>query len=340
MQRINRWARIFIGIFGLGFVIFFHELGHFLACKLFHVGTPTFSIGFGPQLLAYRIGNTIFQIAALPLGGYVEIAAKDLARQPYAVKMVIMLAGIFFNFLLAFVIFMYLALRGKHHPIPFIKKIVFGSPADQANVQVGDRIIAFNQEPINHDASKLIQTIIQSAGKTIVFTIERDNDQHDVPITIATYHPTFGQNVGWLGVSFKRVRVAPSLWRNVIQDGFAYTASMMRKFGAVLTARRKKGEQAGLIGPIGIITMTAQSLQFGTDFFLLILAVLSINIGIFNLLPIPFFDGGKVLLYTLEAIRGPLPTNIINLIYLIFLAVILIFIFFVSMKDIARLRKR
>jgi regulator of sigma E protease len=108
---MNKFVRILIGLLGLSFVIVIHEFGHFLACKLFGIATPVFSIGFGPRLFGYQIGSTIFQIAAFPFGGYVAIATDQLDAQPYIIKAIILLAGIAINFLFAYLIFSFFRFR-------------------------------------------------------------------------------------------------------------------------------------------------------------------------------------------------------------------------------------
>lgn len=220
---MNRLSSILIGLFGLSFVIIIHELGHFIACKFFGIATPRFSIGFGPPIIAYKIGSTIFQIALFPLGGFVAINQQQLDLQPYAVKAIILLAGVAINVLFAWLIFWLFRLRG-------------------INV------------------------------------------------------------------------------REMITDA---------------TARSSKG----LMGPIGIINLISYSASLSFNHFLLVLGGLSMSIGMFNLLPLPFLDGGQLLWYTIEAVTGPLPDTAYNLITLIFFALFLLLIFFISVGDIRKLKR-
>lgn len=220
---MNKTSRVILGLLGLSFVIVIHELGHFLACKFFGVETPLFSIGFGPPLIAYRIGTTLFQIALFPLGGFVAINEHQLDMQPYLVKVIILLAGIAINMLFAWVIFWLFRLRG-------------------INV------------------------------------------------------------------------------RAMIKETTAHT-------------------KQGIMGPIGIINLISFSISLGFNYFLLILAGLSMSVGMFNLLPVPFFDGGQLLWFTIEAIIGPLPDTVHSMTTLIFFILFLLFIFFISVGDIRKLWK-
>lgn len=212
-----------IGLFGLSFVILIHECGHFIACKLFDIATPVFSIGFGPRIIGIRIGGTLFQIAAFPFGGYVSITTQQLDAQPYAVKAFILLAGIVVNIVFAYLIFAFFKLR-------------------------------------NIDVKKMMEE------------------------TSANAH-------------------------------------------------------GGIMGPIGIISLISYSISLSFNHFLLLLGGLSFSIGIFNLLPIPFLDGGQLAAYTLEALTGPISDNAYSISTLIFIAVFILFMLYITLGDIRKLWK-
>lgn len=231
-----------IGIAGLSFVIVIHELGHFLAAKAFGVRTPVFSVGFGPALLKIPIRETIFQLAALPLGGYVEINQVDMAALSYWPKVIIILAGIAMNFIFAYAIFFYLARKFQ--------------PADYKN----------------------------------------------------------GSFRSWFAIP--------------------------QRMKYILSTFLKSEGHGNFIGPIGIIQLAGKSLTLGASFFFLILALLSANIGFFNLLPLPFFDGGKLVTFTIEHFAGPISGNALNFIYILFFIILLGFTLLIGYKDIIRLRKR
>lgn len=239
--------RIIVGLFGISLVIIIHEFGHFIFCKIFGVGTPVFSIGFDPAIFQKRIGQTIFQIGAIPLGGYVSINSNDLAQIAYLKKMAIIFAGIFFNLVLGFAILFYLKLK-KHESIEEIVK-------ENENVQDFE-----------------------------------DNLQE--------------QN------------------KNSDQE-------------------KKKTSSARFIGPVGIINLIGKSIEVSFDTFLYYLAIVSLNVGFFNLLPIPFFDGGQALQFTIEAITGKdLSSGFTNIIYIIFFIILIILTVLLAYKDILRLNKK
>jgi len=213
-----------MGLVGINIIVFVHELGHFLAAHLFSVPTPTFSIGFGPALIKLPLGDTIFQLSLLPLGGYVEINQEILAQQPYLYKMIVILAGIIFN---------------------------------------------------------------------IIFSV-----------IIASYY----------------------------RQSAAQESSPAQTCLEYIRANSKK---SGIIGPIGLIHMIGQSFLINKHIFWVMLSIISLNIALFNLLPLPFFDGGQALLFTLSALGTVIPSNFITLIsFLIFF----VFILLLSIKDVIKLK--
>lgn len=269
-MKTHAWYRWIIGILGLSVIIIAHEMGHFLACKLFHVNTPLFSIGFGPRLYAFTIKTTTFQLAALPLGGYVSIDPITFAAQSYGAQMLIMLAGIIFNFLFAFIAFLYLmygsASRFDHHKNP-------DNNTDDADYQ----------EPA---------------------------------------HPT------------RYEEFTPKMSAYDQQYPANRLRYLQQKIANLFT---QEGSTSGIIGPIGIIAITGTSLAYGKDLFIFTLALLSINIGIFNLLPIPGFDGSQLLMLTIEKFIGPLPESS-EWIYSLFFILIALFILYTTFKDIRRIK--
>jgi len=328
-----------MGLLGLSLVIIVHEFGHFLAAKLFGVGVPVFSIGFGPRLLGYKFGQTVFQIAAIPLGGYVSMNPTELALQPYSHKMIIIFAGIAFNILFTYLVLVYLAWRGNYQTIPIIASIIPDSPADKADLQGSDMIIAINGKPLT-DMPTLLKKVTSSPDESIEFTVERNNNRLRIPITIGTEHPMLGPNVGWLGIKWKTLLVEkPTLLRAFI-GGFHTVIETFRNIGQFTATLFKKEDGPRITGPIGIMSITAKSLAISPHYFIFVLGIISANVAIFNLLPIPFLDGGQAVHYTVEALFGPLPGAVLHYLTMFFLLLFFLLIIFITIKDIGWLRKR
>jgi regulator of sigma E protease len=333
--------KIVIALFGLDAVIVVHELGHFVVCKLFHVFTPVFSVGFGPKLIGYKIGNTLFQLALLPLGGYVAIDPVSLATKNYVQKLAINLAGVTFNVIFAFILLAYLIrVMSKEKMVPIISEITPDSPAAKADLQLYDHIIALDHEPITDNTMGFfIEQLRQAPGQTLVFTIERKGYTHDFPITLATYHPVLGPHIGWLGASFKTIKVKPTNWWHVMSQAAATTKQFLSNMCSLMFNLWQKKNRKNIAGPIGIVTGSAHFMS--QSLFVLWLAIINLNVAIFNILPIPMLDGGHILFDTIELFYGsPLPAELIQLINFIFFMLLLMFIILISIQDIATMRRK
>ena len=201
---------IIVGIFGIGFLIGFHELGHWAFCKLFKVHTPTFSIGMGPRIFQKKIGDTVFALSAIPLGGYVEIAGAEevgqgdqktaksrdkysFAVKPYWQKMLILGGGIMFNMIFAYFAFILVFLLGApKSPILYpmnatttIKTVIADSAAKKYGLHDGDTILSINGKSFA-DVEQLIKGIKDIPNKRVKIAVERDGAQKTIPVTIGS----------------------------------------------------------------------------------------------------------------------------------------------------------
>ena len=333
---------IVAGLGGISFIILIHEIGHFLFAKIFNIPTPYFSLGFGPTLYAFTIKQTTFKIALLPLGGYVEMDPEALNALPYVPKMLIIFAGILFNLIFAYAILLYYALCNQTVAVPIINTITPDSPADRAGLQPNDVIITCNQQPIDKNADLITKIIASCAQTTIALMIKRNDTLQEIPATLNQAHPLYGENIGWLGITLKEEKVAQPSFYNALQKGHAqYTNTLQEMSNAVSKIITKKNQQNVLMGPIGIISMIGKSLAINPRLYWFILAIISLNIGLFNIIPLPFFDGGKALIWTIEAVTGKeIPATTLWFISTIFLALFMLLIMRVTIHDIKRLLKK
>jgi len=222
------------GLIGINLIIFIHEMGHFVFAKLFHVPTPYFSLGFGPTIIAYPIGQTTFLISLLPFGGYVQMDPQALADLPYISQMLIISAGILFNLIFAGLIFLSYFLQKK------------------------------------------------------------------LPLLI-------------------------NLLKNLHQA----------------SSPHHENKQNNIVGPVGIIALMGKSLAFNPQLYWFILAILSLNVGLFNILPLPFFDGGQALILTIETVMGKaIPATLLWIISTTILAFFILFITRITLNDIKQLFKK
>lgn len=316
----------------LGFVIIFHEMGHFFTCKLFNVATPVFSVGFGPALIHRTIGQTRFQLALLPLGGYVSINNKDLDTKPYWQKMVITLAGIFNNIILSLFLIIILFLINRSIIVPVIGDITSGSPADKAGLQRNDKISMVNHIPLHNTMTLLMQIIQSSPHKNITLSITRNNTPLEKVVHLERTI-FMGTSVGYLGATFCTDTTHTKSFGTSIMEALQTTKALIYEYIFLLIGLFKSTSPKQIKGPLGILALTSQSLSQGLSFFLFFIASISIQLGIFNLIPIPLLDGGQAFEYTLQAATGNmLSFEDVALIHYSILILCILFIIYINRK--------
>ncbi len=357
-------------LFVLSLVVFFHELGHFLIARWCGVRILVFSIGFGPELVGFndRYG-TRWKISAIPLGGFVKffgdenaasvpdhehLAGMDEAErkhsfvfQPVAKRAAIVVAGPLANFLLAVVIFAgVFMLYGKQTMSARVDAVQSGSAAAEAGFKAGDLVIAINGHEV--DSFSDMQRIVGgSAGEPLAISVDRDGARLVLTATPALKEvkDNFGnvQRVGILGISrsmapedLKLHPVPPpqAVWL-AVQETWSVIDRTLSYIGGVI-AGREAANQLG--GPIRIAQMSGQVASFGFVPLIQLAAVLSVSIGLLNLFPIPLLDGGHLLFYIIEGIRGrPLSERAQEVGFRIGLAIVLMLMIFATFNDIVHL---
>jgi len=331
---------LFIGIFGIGFIIGFHELGHFLFSKLFKVNVPSFAIGFGPKLLQKKIGNTDFSIRAVPLGGYVETDLKSFDSKPYYQKMMVIGGGIGFNLLFAYMVFCFLFLFGLPktrflytlNTVPKVESVA--KEAENLGIKPGDDIVAINGHDVKGKTNILFQQLKESEDKQIALQISRDG----AIINLELEKNALLKGLGSFQINFTYKNLSGLPFFQAIKKGIQATNKLIYETVMMFKYMFVKRDVSGVGGPIMIVAATVQSAAQGIKVFLLLLAMISISLAILNLIPIPILDGGQALLYTIEAIiRRPLSEKGKEYIMLISWIFMLTLFVLVSFRDIWRL---
>ncbi len=344
----------------LGVLIFFHELGHFLAAKYFGVKVLKFSLGFGPKLVGKKVGETEYLISALPLGGYVKMLGenvdeeekplspedkeKSFSNKHAGKRIAIVAAGPIFNLVLALLIFCsFYIVAGIHVMTPEIGQVREGSPASRAGFLKGDLIVSVGGKKTENWTQ--IKEIIQgNTGQPVDVTVNRGDNLITltvVPESSVTKN-IFGEEIksSLIGIvsagKFEQVYLGPM---GAIKEGFRKTWEIIELTCLTvvkLIQRVIPIETVG--GPILIGQMTGQLAQENWTYLIPFMAVISINLGILNLLPVPILDGGFIVLLLIELVIGR-PINIKKREFLqkmgIFLLVLLMV--FVVYNDIKRL---
>ncbi|WP_370170912.1 RIP metalloprotease RseP [Sphingobium abikonense] len=347
----------------IGPLVFVHELGHYLVGRWFGVKAEAFSIGFGPELFAWvdRRG-TRWRVAALPLGGYVrfkgdmnaasmtdpawlEMSAKDRAEsfpaKPLWQRAAIVAAGPAINFLFAMLIIATFAVVHGESRTPAVAGIVEqGSAADAAGIKVGDRILSFNGRAMDTYTDMVMYTRIRP-GEPVDVAIERNGRRLDVRTTIGAVMEDdgFGQKfrVGRLGIGagepvVERVSLLRAPVVAVERTG-QIVRTMVETLGQIVSGGRSVKE---LGGPLKIAQVSGQAATLGLESFIFFVALISINLGFINLLPIPMLDGGHLLFYGIEAVqRRPVSAQAQEWAYRSGLAVLMAMMLLVTFNDLS-----
>jgi len=358
---------LLLAIIGFCSLIAFHELGHFLMCKLFGIATPTFSIGFGPELFSRKIGTTLFRVAAIPLGGYVEIAglaeegqggqkqaqdrsSRSFNQKPYWQKFLVLLGGIFFNMIFAYVTFSTLYFVGipKEKAQVMVQSVEDKSPAERGGLQKGDMLVGIDDTQLSAQPRELMQevqgvllkTIAERPNASVSLHIRRDAKDKDLKVKLGSKEVD-GKTIGSLGVSFgidlssipgeyERFSFTESIKMGVSR-AHAYALQVFGFLKSMVSQRSLKG--AG--GPIMILSASFNMAKRGFSLLLVFLAIISINLAVLNVLPLGILDGGRLLFVTIETIiRREIPEKVRLTVDLCFWLFFLALVLVLSYRDI------
>lgn len=335
---------IFVIIF-LSILILVHELGHFLIAKKFGLLIEEFGFGLPPRIIRKKIGETIYSFNALPFGGFVKIYGEDnleegaiRERSFISLKIwqraAILFAGVFFNFLLGWLAISIVFSIGVPLAV-VITEVVKNSPAAGIGLMAGDKLVGDNLT-----TQSVIDFINERRGQKIDLKIERNGQIIDFS-AIPRINPPEGEGalgIGLVDAGLPRKNILASFW-----EGLKTSLEMVRVIALAilnLIARAFVGKASleQVAGPIGIVKITAQAGGLGLVYLLHLLALISLNLAVINVLPFPALDGGRLLFLAIEKIKGsPInpkiekAANAFGLALLIFLMVV------ITIKDIIRL---
>jgi len=379
---------IIVAIVGLGFLILVHEFGHFIVAKATGMRVEEFSLGFGRYLISKRVGETVYGISAIPLGGYVrvtgmhveefearvaeareqeaeiraemarrrpqdpedrlagkralsadEIAATPLKRRyyshPFWHKLLFIVAGVVMNMIIAFILIWIVgAAQGEGVTTTVVESVQAGTPAAVAGVQPGDRIVSIAGDET--DSWEEVRTeILTKPGETVTVVVDRAGVLTELTVVIQERE----DGTGFLGISpTGEVRDLG------FASGFGYaartTGSMVvlifKGIGMMFSGEVSVTGDEGLAGPIGIIDLSMDAVEGG--YYLMLLALISINLAILNMLPVLPLDGGHVLWSIIERIRGrSLSLRVFERISMVGLAIFVLLFLVATSNDISRL---
>ena len=337
---------IVIFIIGISALILVHELGHFLAAKKMGLWVEEFGIGFPPRLLKFKKGETIYSVNLLLLGGFVKIHGekRDPHIQeekpersfwflPLGRRAVIIAAGVFMNLVLGWLIISAVYMIGAPSGV-MITNVLSDSPAAVAGLLSGDRVVGYEKSEV------LIKFINENKGREVVLKILRNGKELEFKLT-PRISPPVGQ--GALGIALTEIGFAKLGFFSGLIEGAATSAKILWAIVLALAnlligifTAAPVVEQ--FVGPVGIFQVAAQAGAFGLPYLLQLIGLISLNLVILNIIPIPALDGGRLLFLLLEKIKGaPLHPNremIANAIGFILLFLLMILI---TVRDVVKL---
>lgn len=367
---------VIIFLIVLAVLIFVHELGHFLLARLFGIRVDAFKIGFGPKLVAWKRGETDYGINAIPFGGYVKIfgenpdeisttgpdASRSFVNKARWKQAIVLAAGVLFNFIFAWLLYVIVLMSGItastagfeaysdrfRDPRVMVTYVLPGSPADKAGLKEGDIVryvetSAMNaaQAPRSAQSIEDIQGIINSYGeKPVAIEYERDKSKNVIGIV-----PAAGLVEGKyaIGISMDNVVDLTLPFGSAIKEGLRYTLVLIREtvialYTFISNIFVGQPDFADVAGPIGIAGIVGSAAKMGFTYLLMITAIISINLGVVNLIPFPALDGGRILFVIIESIsRRRIPAKFANAVNMAGFALLMVLMIAVTWKDIAKL---
>lgn len=308
----------------LGILIIIHEFGHFIACRLTGVKVEKFSIGFGPEILHWQGKETRFAISLFPLGGFVKPFGEsvseveqtggpkpgDYLAAPLLSRIIIVVAGVFMNYVLAFVLFTVIFMMGRPIPGTTVGQFVDGYPAKESGLQPGDRIMGINGIETRNWKQMMEQLEKSPEGPLNFQVLQPDAQMKTIQITPKSEQlkDVFGKTV-----QLKRIGIMPDPKATEFERygaGKALTESWntvvfltVNTHKAIFYMLMGKLSLKAISGPIGIVSMAGSATQLGLPYVLQLTATLSISLAVINLLPVPALDGGHLLFLLIEGAR-------------------------------------
>ncbi|WP_415406194.1 RIP metalloprotease RseP [Sulfurovum sp. CS9] len=317
---------ILVALLVLSVLIFFHELGHFTAARFFGVQVDVFSIGFGKKLYSKMIGKTQWSISAIPLGGYVKMKGQDdtdptnisydddsyNTKKPWQ-RIIILLAGPFANFLMAFLLYLAISYMGVPKLLAYVGEVGKDTPAYQAGLQKEDKIVQINGNNILYWEN--IGKQINDSKNDITLIVEREQTLITLQLKpkVIDDQNIFGEKITRRIIGIGPLDKQTTVYYGFI-DGFGYAWEETKR-ASLLIFKSVQKLITGVVstdklgGIITIVDVTAQASSAGILSLFFFTALISVNLGVLNLLPIPALDGGHIMFNLYEMLRGKAPSD-------------------------------
>ncbi|WDV47732.1 RIP metalloprotease RseP [Clostridiaceae bacterium M8S5] len=328
-------ATILATIFAFLLVVLVHEFGHFAVAKLVGIKVHEFSIGMGPKLFSRKNGETQYSLRALPIGGYVKMEGEDedskdpksFSNKSIPARMAVLVAGAFMNFVLAIVIFIMLS-YSSGVPTTIIDKVQDNTPAKTAGLEAGDKIVSINGVETK-EWEDVLQIVGKNKNKPMDITVLRNGVEIKKELT-PIYNEEGKKYI--IGILSRQEKSLVKATKQGFKDTFTMLGKMFDFFGRLVRGNVKSNEVSG---PVGIINTIGKAANHSFMAVLLITGIISVNLGFFNLLPIPALDGGRLIFLIIEAVRGkPINPEKEGIVHFIGFVLLIILMLAVTYKDV------
>ncbi len=339
---------ILIGLVVLSVILFAHELGHFITAKVSGVRVEEFGLGFPPKLLSVKRGETRYSLNAIPFGGFNRLSGEEdptvsrsLAGKGAVTRLLILGAGSLMNFLLALLLFsiVFLVPRDVMVGEVMVEEVAPNSPAAVAGVRAGDIILSVNEEPVNNNA-ELSQYVQFNLGKEITLLVRHADATTEYIPVVPRWEPPEGE--GAIGVGIRTINAtvittSEPFWR-AVPLGATRMVEYLVLYGEGLAGIFSGEVTAEVFGPVGIAQLTGEVARLGIRPLLNLAALFSLLVGIFNLLPLPAIDGGRITFVILEWVRRGkrIPSRVEGVIHMVGLAMFMLLLLALTYQDIIR----
>lgn len=352
---------VIIFLLVLGILIFVHELGHFLVARACGIRVDAFALGFGPKIFSKTIGETTYSLNIIPFGGYVRIFGENpdyesingedkersFVHKNKLQQVLVLFAGIAFNFIFAFLLTIYAFSSGvlastdsyseyktnivdKHIAVTFVNK---GSPAEKAGLKAGDKLIAESVESLQ-------MKINESEEKGIEIPYIRNGQESKVNV-IAQQGIVEGKYA--IGIAMDNVGTLKLPFKQAVIEALRFTLHMITMtiqgiYDLIIGIFNGTSHISSVTGPVGIAGLVGDAAKIGFTYLVMFTAMISINLGVLNLVPFPALDGGRILFVLIEAIiRRPIKPAIANAINISGFGILIVLMIFITYRDIVQL---
>ncbi len=353
-------------------VVLVHEFGHFIVAKKSGIRVDEFGFGFPPKLFGVKKGETTYSINAIPFGGFVKIfgenpdeentkgsdSARSFVNKPRYIQALVLFAGVFANFVLAWLLFSFGLMSGlptsvgtepKGYALENVHLVVVSvlakSPAEMAGLKSGDKIISLKSgtesvAEINPDSLKSF--IVSHGDKEVEVGYLRGNaeDINNIKLTpiagVTGDKPSIGIAMDQIGMA--RLPFFRALWEGAKLDWTVTKETVVGLYNLIAQGIRGKGSFSAVTGPVGMVGIVGDAYKFGFAYLLSFAALISVNLAVINLIPFPALDGGRLFFLLIEKIKGSrMNSNVANTANMIGFAILIILMLLVTYHDIAKL---